>query len=122
MNNNMVKSVNSEVIQYKISLLINAILYTGYTPKNLNRTIIIPIIKDKNKKEFDKDNYRPISISNVIAQILEKVILLKCKILFKSDDLQFGFKQNMSTIHPLFLMKEVINNHIEEKEPLYIAS
>jgi hypothetical protein len=58
----------------------------------------------------------------VIAQILEKVILRKCKILFKSDDLQFGFKQNMSTIHPLFLMKEVINNHIEEKEPLYIAS
>jgi methyl coenzyme M reductase alpha subunit len=43
MNNNMVKRVNSELIQYKISLLINAILYTGYTPKNLNRTIILPI-------------------------------------------------------------------------------
>jgi hypothetical protein len=50
MNNNMAKNVNSELIQYKISLLINAILYTGYTTKNLNRTIIIPIIKDKNKK------------------------------------------------------------------------
>jgi hypothetical protein len=39
-------------------------------------------------------------------------------------NLQFGFKQNMSTLHPLFLflMKEVINNHIEEKESLYIAS
>ncbi len=87
MNNKMVKTDNSDLIQYKISLLFNAILYTGYTPKNLNRTIIILIIKDKNKKEFDKDNYRPISISNVKSQILEKVILLKYKILFKSDDL-----------------------------------
>ena len=122
MNNNMVKYANSELIHYKISLLINAILCTGYTPKKLNRTIIVPIIKDKNKKEFDKDNFRPISISNVLAQILEKVILLKCKILFKSDDLQFGFKKNMSTLHPLFLMKELINTHMDDKEPLYIAS
>ncbi len=58
----------------------------------------------------------------MIAQILEKLILLKCKILFKSDDLQFGFKQNMSTLHPLFLIKELIYNHLEEKEPLYLTS
>jgi hypothetical protein len=121
MCNNMVKIINSEIIQHKITTLINAILNTGYTPKLLNRSIIIPIIKDRNKEEFDCNNYRPISVSNVIAQILEKVILLKCKELENTSELQFGFKQQRSTLHPLFLLKEVINKHLEENMPLYIA-
>jgi hypothetical protein len=78
MCNNMIKYVNSDLIQDKIMLLINAIIGTCYTPKMLNRSVIIPIIKDKNKKEFDKNNFRPISVSNVFVQILEKVILQKC--------------------------------------------
>ena len=122
MNNNMVKTINSELIQNKITNLINAILNTGYTPEFLNRSIIIPIIKDKTKTEFDKNNFRPISISNVFAQILEKVILLKCKELENTSNFQFGFKNQMSTLHPLFLLKEIINTHLEENMPLYIAS
>ena len=122
MNNNMVKTINSELIQHKITNLINAILNTGYTPELLNRSIIIPIIKDKTKAEFDKNNFRPISISNVFAQILEKVILQKCKELENTSKFQFGFKNQMSTLHPLFLLKEIINTHLEENMPLYIAS
>jgi hypothetical protein len=118
----MVKTINSDLIQHKITNLINAILNTGYTPELLNRSIIIPIIKDKTKAEFDKNNFRPISISNVFAQILEKVILQKCKELEKTSKFQFGFKNQTSTLHPLFLLKEIINTHLEENMPLYIAS
>jgi hypothetical protein len=85
MFNNIIEKVNSELIQHKIRLLINAILGTGYTPKLLNRSIIIPIIKDKSKKEFDTNNFRPISVSNVFAQILEKLILENCSNLLKSS-------------------------------------
>ena len=81
MCNNMIKSINSELVQQRIKTLINLILNTSYTPKILNRTIIVPIIKDKSRRQFDKNNFRPISVSNVIAQILEKVILMKCKVL-----------------------------------------
>jgi hypothetical protein len=95
----MVKVINSEIIQHKITTLINAILNTGYTPKLLNRSIIIPIIKDRNKEEFDCNNYRPISVSNVIVQILEKVIFLKFKELQNTSELQFGFKKQISTLH-----------------------
>jgi hypothetical protein len=58
----------------------------------------------------------------VFAQILEKFILLKCNILFNTSKLQFGFKKQISTLHPLFLLKELIHKHIEEETPLYIAS
>ena len=121
MNNNMIKGSNSELCYDKITTLINAILNTGYIPKNLNRSIIIPIIKDKTKKTFEVNNYRPISVSNVLAQILEKVILLKCSKLYNSSILQFGFKKSVSTMHPLFLLKELMHKHKKEKSPLYIA-
>jgi hypothetical protein len=122
MNNNMVKSINSELIQHKITTLINAILNSGYNPECLNRSIIIPIIKDKSEDVFDKNNYRSITISNVFAQILEKVILLKCKELENTSNFQFGFKHQMSTIDPFFLLKEIIYKRLEENMPLYIAS
>ncbi len=115
------KKVNFELIQHKIRLLINAILGTEYAPKLLNRSIITPIIKDKCKKEFDTNNFRPISVSNIFAQILEKVILENCSNLLKTSNLQFGFKQQMSTLHPLFLLKELIHKHIKKETPLYIA-
>jgi hypothetical protein len=123
MNNNMLKMifVNDLVIE-KIKLFVNLILYTGYIPKTLNTSIIIPIIKDKSMNQFDKNNYRPISVSNVLAQILEKVILVNCPIINNSSTVQFGFKNLMSTIHPLFLLKEAIHKYKLEEKPLYIAS
>jgi len=87
----------------------------------LNTSIIIPIIKDKNKILFDKNNYRPISVSNVLAQILEKIILLNCPAINATSSTQFGFKSLMSTLHPLFLLKESINTYKMEEKPLYIA-
>ena len=42
----------------------NAILFPGAIPKNFNRPIIIPIVRDKSKKIFDVNNLRPISLSN----------------------------------------------------------
>jgi hypothetical protein len=50
MNNNMVKMIldNDTVIE-KIKSFMNMTLHTGYVAKKLNTSIIIPIIKDKNK-------------------------------------------------------------------------
>jgi hypothetical protein len=48
MCNNKLKFTNSELVQHQIMVLISAFLNTGYTPKTLNRSIIIPIMKDKN--------------------------------------------------------------------------
>lgn len=122
MNNNMVKMIldNDTVIE-KIKSFMNMILHTGYVPKKLNTSIIIPIIKDKTKILFDKNNYRPISVSNVLAQILEKIILLNCPAINATSSIQFGFKSLMSTLHPLFLLKESINKYKMEEKPLYIA-
>ena len=43
-----------------LSILRSAILIHGYVPKSMLKSVIVPIIKNKNKRISDKDNYRPI--------------------------------------------------------------
>jgi hypothetical protein len=100
----------------------NIIINTGYIPSKLNTSLIIPIIKTKIKIKFDKNNYRPISVSNVIAQIREKIIRFKCPAISTSLSNQFRLENSMTTLHPLFLLKETIQNHKLTEKPLYIAS
>jgi hypothetical protein len=76
----ILKNIEGNGLIHKIKTLINAILCSGRNSKGLNRSIIVPI------------NYRPISVLNVIAQILEKVILINCQVFKSISSMQFGFK------------------------------
>ncbi len=74
-SNNMIKKTMSDRLIQVLKDLFNAFLCSGIIPDNLNRSIIIPTVKDKKKKVFDVNNLRPISISNCFAQMLERIIL-----------------------------------------------
>ena len=100
--NNMLKKSMSDRLICVLKDFINAILCTGVIPENFNRSIIIPIIKDKSKKVFDVNNLRPISVSNCLSQLLERIILYKSKFLNDSSTNQFGFQLGLSTYHPYF--------------------
>ena len=105
----MVKNIEGNDIIHQIETLINAILCSGRIPKDLNWSIIVPLIKDKNEICFNANNYRPISVSNVIAWILEKLILFNTPVLKTISNMQFSFKNAVSTHQPIFLSKELTN-------------
>ena len=73
-SNNMIKKSMSDRLICVFKDFMNAILCTGKIPKNFNRSIIIHIVKDKSKKMFDVNNLRPISVSNSLSQMLERII------------------------------------------------
>ena len=56
-------------------MLSNAAFSHGYLPSMLMETFIIPIIKHKKGLVTDKDNYRPIAMTNVNCKVLELLIL-----------------------------------------------
>jgi hypothetical protein len=81
----------------------NAILCTGIIPENFNRSLIIPIIKDKSKKMFDVNNLRPISVANCLSQMFDRIILYTSKFLNEISSNQFGLQMGLSTYQPIFL-------------------
>jgi hypothetical protein len=87
--------------------LFNLIMISGL-PENINTSIIVPIKKNRKIKTFELNNLRPISISNSLSQIFEKVILYKSPELLKKNNLQFGYKSQISTTIPLTIINECI--------------
>ena len=53
-----------------LSILMSAVLIHGHVPRSAIRSVLVPIIKNKNKRITDKDNYRHICLSNVFTKIL----------------------------------------------------
>ena len=119
LSTNMIKNAIN-VLSHYITKLINMILAKNIIPNGFNHCIIVPIKKNKNIKNFDCDNFRPLSVSNVFAQILEAVILKKTPNLDKINNNQFGFRNKLSTVHPLFIVNEVGKRFIKEGSPLYL--
>ena len=74
----------------------------GYIPDNFNVSHIIPLIKEKNKSSSDVNNLRPISISNTLAQIFERLMLYKIPKILITRKFQFGYTKKISCSHALF--------------------
>jgi hypothetical protein len=61
-------------------------------------------------------------VSNCLSQILERIILQKNPGLEKVSQNQFGFQKSLSTINPLFILKESSIWCKSNKMPCYIVS
>ncbi len=57
----------------------------------------------------DSDNYQAIALSSIVGKTFDWVILLKEKDALCSSDMQFGFKEGLSTTECTFTMLETIS-------------
>ena len=58
-----------------MSRLVSSIVVHDHVPQSMNECVIVPIIKDTNKRVNDKRNYRPICLSNVCSNNIIEVVL-----------------------------------------------
>jgi hypothetical protein len=88
------------------------IIQHGKIPHFFKIGKITPIIKDEKSSASDINNTRPITISDPLAKIFEKIMLSEMNKTHKEHKLQFGFKKNSSCNHAVFVLKETANyNH-----------
>ena len=78
-----------------LSLIFRAMIIHGYSPDALLLGTMTPI--PKGPKHQTSDNYRAITLISCILKLLDYLILRNQKKIFKTDPLQFGFKENSST-------------------------
>lgn len=107
--NEMFKYGMSKTLLNVTKNLLEKIIKFGKIPKFFNIGIIKPIIKDDQKSCNDLNNIRPITISDTISNIYEKVILAEIGKVYQDPNKQFGFKKNSSCAHAVFTVKETIN-------------
>ena len=92
------------VIAEPLCFLINACLNEGKFPSDLKQAHVCPIFK-KSDTENPK-NYRPISITEALSKVFEKVITNKIDKQQMFSPVQFGFRKNKSTTDAMVFTTE----------------
>jgi hypothetical protein len=82
-------------------------LVHGYMPNHMLTGTMIPIPKVTGTVK--SDNFRAITLSNIVLKVLEMAILRKYENYFGTCDYQFGFKSGLSTSACTFAVQETIS-------------
>jgi len=121
-SNEMLKYAKCEKLLVILAKVFEIILNTGVIPQLFNISILKPLIKDVNKPSNDKNNQRPLSISDVAPSILERIIDYYIKLQHSDHPKQFGFKANSSCLHATFILNELMKICKKRNVNLYIVS
>lgn len=102
----------------------NACLRIGYFPRTWKHAEII-LFHKPGKVKSNPTSYRPISLLPTLGKLLEKIILTRLNTYIIDNNIippiQFGFRQNHSTVHQLLRINEIIVNGFENKQNTVIA-
>ena len=85
---------------------------------------MIHIPKGSNKDTSDIRNYRDIALSSLLSKLFDSCIISLNTVVFKSDDLQFAYKKNCSTISKYIsvsMVTEVIDYYQNNGSPVYMC-
>ena len=100
-------------------------LIHGTAPGGLLLSKLVPIPKNKRGNKSDSSNYRATAISSLLGKIFDLIVSRvmfqceQCKSL-QADNLQFGFKQNLSTVICTTLLMETIEYYTENGSDCYL--
>ena len=104
-----------------LSKLFNRLFTNGEYPSAWAEGAIVPIYKRKNPR--DPNNYRGITLINILGKIYSQILLNRLsKWSGKHDKLshnQFGFQKGKSTVDCIFIFSSIISKVLQAGEKLY---
>ncbi|CAF1154494.1 unnamed protein product, partial [Brachionus calyciflorus] len=91
-------------------------------PKDFNVGLVNLLTKDNKKDTSDINNLRPLTISDTLAILFEKIILSDISKDYSNSKNQYGFRPKSSCGHAVFVLKELILfNKRKNKKPYACA-
>ena len=92
----------------------------GVAPSGLLLSTMIPVPKDKRGSKSDSSNSRAITISSILRKKFDSIIIKELYACLVTDGLQFGFKENFSTIICTQLLTETIEYYNSNNTDCYM--
>ena len=108
------------ILYVYLSLILRSMIVHGVSPDSLISGTMVAIPKGKRNDLCCSDNYRAITLGSIIGKVLDLVILAKEGNSLNSSNLQFGFKEHMSTSHCTFTKLEVISHYNANRSDVYV--
>ena len=118
----MYKYAMSVNFQFTVGLILETMIKYGIIPYLFNIGIIKPIIKDEKKDTNNVNNLRPVTVSDTLANIYEKLILSEIEKFHINNEKQFGFKKASSCNHAIFVVNETIKFNTKKNKKTFICT
>ena len=95
-----------------LARLFSAISSAGCVPSEWQVAVLVPIYKEKGGAN-DISNYRPLAMPTATCRLWSKIInnkLMKATETILHDSM-FGFRQNLSCLEPIFILRHLADMH-----------
>ena len=102
--------------------LVTTMLIHGTADELINKSIIKPIPKNKQKSLSDSKNYRAISKNSIISKIIDHVLINLIGEKINTTDYQFAYKADFSTSLCSFLVAETISYYRSRGSNVFMLS
>ena len=121
-----IDDISNELLKYggnqltsELTKMIKIIFQQTRIPQEWKTSVTIPVYKRGNRN--DPSNYRGITLLCTNLKLLTKILLNKLKPLIKTNEEQYGFRRNRSTVDALFVVRQVIEKSIEYSKPAFMC-
>ena len=111
----------SDKLIVMITLLFNSMLVHGIAPDDLLLGTMIPLIKNSRASKQCSDNYRALTIGTGMSKLLDIVILNDQKDVLETSELQFGYKEKLSTSMCSFMVLETIEYYKSKGSNVHVV-
>ena len=105
----------------KLLWIFNHIWKMGIVPENWKSALIIPILK-RGKNPDSVSNFRPISLTSIVAKLFERMVNTRLNWYLENFELlcqeQAGFRKNRSTADQVTFFSQAIKDTLDKREIL----
>lgn len=116
----MIKKLSNESKSFILTFF-NKIWSEQCFPEKWGEALVIPILKP-NKNKLKPESYRPISLTNCLCKVMEKIINKRLVWYLETNNIlynnQYGFRKNRSTADNINILEAEIMNAFTNKEEL----
>ena len=110
-----------QILIPSLTELFNILLKCNRTIEPLNSAFILPVHK-KGKDRLCTDNYRGITITPILAKLMEHILLARIESSLQQSSLQFGFTKKLSPTMAILAVTEAIADATDRRAPLYVIA
>ena len=106
-----------------LAMLFNSIIKLEVLPLDFVKSVTIPLFKGGKKDPLEKDNYRGITIQNVICKIYDNIIMLRADKIIRSKigicNTQFACSKGLSSVNASLTLQETVCHLTETGSNVY---
>ena len=105
--------------------VLNTIVELEVIPDVLKRGVVVPVYTGSGKDPLRVDSYRGVTLSSMVAKVLEFLCLQRLEVVFLEADLphvnQTAYRRSVSCTNAIFTTQEVIAKYLNSGSKVYMC-